>query len=119
MVGLGRIARRRADAPIGLAEQFLGGQALLRRIAPEFLPDPLMHGLGEGFGETVGQGLHQDGGIIVIGAGETLGDRLLLEAGGDHEGADVIRLAALDRRHEIRQRHPAAARRAWRAAGAR
>ena len=65
-----------------------------------------MHGLGEGFGETVGQGLHQDGGIIVIGAGETLGDRLLLEAGGDHEGADVIPLAALDRRHEIRQRHP-------------
>ena len=50
---------------------------------------------GKSFGEPVGERLHQDGGIVVVGAREALGDRLLLDAGGDDEAADIVLLAAV------------------------
>ena len=68
-----------------------------------------MHALGKGFGETIGQRLAQDRGVIVIGVLEAVGDDVLADPGGDHEGADIIGHAARDRRDEIRQRRIEAA----------
>ncbi len=64
-----------------------------------------MHALGEGLGETVGQRLDQDRGVIVVGPLEAFGDGDLLDAGRDDEAADIVLFAAFDRRDEIRQRH--------------
>ena len=64
-----------------------------------------MHALGEGLGEPVGKRLRQDLGIVVIGAGEALGDGLLADAGGHREAADEIGEAGLARRDEIGERH--------------
>src|SRR5579863_1254585 len=49
MVGLGGIAGRRADAAIGLVDQLVRRESLVRRIGPEFAAHALMHGFGEGF----------------------------------------------------------------------
>ncbi len=49
-----------------------------------------MHAFGEGFGQTVGQGPEQDGGIIILGRLERLDVRLLADAGGDDKAADII-----------------------------
>ena len=94
MVGLGRIARRRADAVVPFQDQIFGRKRLIRRVTPEFLAHALVHALGKGFGEAIGQRLAQDRGIVVIGVLEAVGDRILADPGGDHEGADIIRHAA-------------------------
>ena len=66
MFGLRGIAGRRADAAIGLGDQLVVGEILVRRIAPELLAHALVQALGKGFGETVGQRAQQDGGVIVL-----------------------------------------------------
>ena len=63
-----------------------------------------MHALGKGFRQTIGQRLAQDRGVIVIGVLEAVGDDVLADPGGDHEGADIIRHAGRSGRDEIRQR---------------
>ena len=68
-----------------------------------------MHALGESFGQAVGQRLDHDRGVIVIGALEALGHRVLADAGGDREGADIIGKPAVARRDEIGERHVGAA----------
>ena len=45
VVGLGRIAGRRADAAIGLAHQLIGGKVFLGRIAPIVAPHPLVQAI--------------------------------------------------------------------------
>ena len=67
-----------------------------------------MHALGEGLGETVGERLRQDLGVVVIGPREALGDRLLADAGGDGEAADIVGAAARHRRDEVGERDVAA-----------
>ena len=109
MVGLRRIAGRGADAFILFPDQLIVGQRLIRRVAPEFRAHPLMHPFGEGFREAVGQCLHQDGGVVVVGVLEACGDFVLAEPGGDGEAADIVGDAALLRRDEIRQRRVMAA----------
>ena len=114
MVGLGRIAGRGADAAVGLGDQRLGRKSLVGRVAPELAPHAGVHRLGEGFGKPVGKRLDEDRGIVVVGALEAPGDRLVLDPGGDHEAADIV----LAGRRNRRARHWAG-RRAFRAAGAR
>ena len=77
VVGLRRIAGRRPDAAIFSVDQLLAGKLFVRRIGPEFAPHALVHPLGKSFGDAVGQRLHQDRAIIVIGLGEALRDLLL------------------------------------------
>ena len=67
-----------------------------------------MHRLGEGFGEAVGERLDEDRGIIVVGVREALGDRVILDAGRDDEGADDSR-CAVKRPDEIGERDIGAA----------
>ena len=68
-----------------------------------------MQALGERFGQPVGQRLGHDRRIIVVGALEALGHRLLADAGGDREGADIIGKPAGARRDEIGERDIGAA----------
>ena len=105
MVGLGGIARRGADAAIGFRDQVVGRQSLVRRIAPELGAHALVHALGEGFREAVGQRLDEDRGIIVVGALEAFGDRDFLDARRDHEAAEIVSLSAVGGRDEIGERH--------------
>ena len=86
VVRTGGIARRRADALVGLVDQGLVVQVLLRRIPPEFLADPLVQALGEGLGEPVGQRLEQDLRVRVLAVPRGLE----ADPGGDREGADVV-----------------------------
>ena len=75
VVGLGRIAGRRADAAIVLGDQLLGRKGLVGRVAPELAPHARVQRLGEGLGQPVGERLDEDRGIVVVGALEALGDR--------------------------------------------
>ena len=68
-----------------------------------------MQALGKGFGQPVGQRLDHDRGIIVIGALEAVDHRLLADAGGDGEAADIIGKPARLRRDEIGERQIGAA----------
>ena len=90
MVGLGGITRRRADAAIGLADQLLGRESLVGRMAPKLAAHPRVHRLGERFRQPVAERLHQDRRIVVVGVLEAPRDRLVLDAGGDDEGADIV-----------------------------
>ena len=63
-----------------------------------------MQRLGEGLGQTVGERLDHDLGIIVVGALEAPRHVLLADARGDGEAADIIGEAGLLRRHEIGER---------------
>ena len=60
MVGLGGIARRGADAAIGLGDQLLGRERFVRRVAPELAADACVHRLGEGFRQPVAERLDQN-----------------------------------------------------------
>ena len=90
MVGLGRVAGRRTDPAIRLADQLLGRERLVGRVAPQLAPDACVHVLGRRLGEAVGERLDQDRRVVVVGRLEALGDGDLLVAGGDDEGADVV-----------------------------
>ena len=104
VVGLGRIAGRRADAAILLRDQLLARELLVRRIAPELAPHALVHALGEGFRQAVGQRLEHDA-AVVVGLVDVARQRLgLADAGRDGEGADVVGEPGLLRRDEIGER---------------
>ena len=60
-----------------------------------------MEQLGQSLGKTIGEGLDEDGGVVVAGVAEGLGILLDLVAGGDGEGAEVIGAAALERGDEV------------------
>ena len=63
-----------------------------------------MQGLGKGLRQAIGQCLHHDLGIVVVGALESARDVLLADASGHGEAADIIAQARLLRRHEIGER---------------
>lgn len=65
MVGLGRVAGRRADAVIHDLEQFLGRQALARTVAPPGGPHHPMQVLRRRLGQSVGQRLHHETAVVV------------------------------------------------------
>src|SRR3984957_14877980 len=109
VVGLRRIAGRRADAAIFFGDQFVACERLVGGVGPKFLAHALVHPLGGSFGEAVGQRLGHDRGIIVVGVLEALGDGFLADAGGHREGADIIGKAAGAWRDEIGERYIGAA----------
>jgi hypothetical protein len=108
VLGLGGIAGRGADAAIFFRDQLVVGEIFVRRIAPIFLAHLFMHAFGEGFGQTVGQGAQQDGGVIVLGRFEALDVLVFAEARRHDKAADIIGHA--DGRDEIGQRQIGAAR---------
>ena len=81
VVGLGRIARCRADAAIFLRDQRRGRQLLARRVAPELAAHALVHALGEGLGQPVGQRLEHDA-PVVVGRIDMAGERFGLADAG-------------------------------------
>src|SRR5687768_6679823 len=103
MVGLRRIAGRRADALVLFVDQTIAREVLARGVAPELLAHAFVHALGESFRDAVGQRFDHDRAIIVVGALEPLGDAYLLDAGGNDESPDPIGLAALGGSDEIGQ----------------
>src|SRR3546814_11759040 len=87
-VRAGGTAGRRADAAIVLRHQRFIGQPLVRCVGPQFLAHPLVHALGEGLGQAVGERLQQDRGIHVAGLREVAGPLLHLVAGGHHRSEE-------------------------------
>src|SRR5262249_10575667 len=101
VIGLRRIAGRWADAAILFGDQLLVVERLIAGIAPKLLAHALMQMLGKCLGEAVGQCLHHDGGVVVVGAFETLGDLVFTDSSGNGEAAYIIGKAAFARRNEI------------------
>ncbi len=66
VIGAGRIAGRRADAAIFLADQLARWTNARRRIVPQPVADMRVQPLGEALGQPVGQRLQQDVVIIVM-----------------------------------------------------
>ena len=93
MIGLRGIAGCGADAGVLFQDELVGRKLFVRRITPEFAAHAGVHALGKGFGEPVRQRLGEDRGIVVIGVLETVGDDVLADARGNHEGADIVRHA--------------------------
>src|SRR3984893_11900347 len=60
MVGLRRIAGRRADTAIFFPDHLGGGERLVARVAPELLAHARVHALGQRLGEPVGERLDHD-----------------------------------------------------------
>src|SRR5262249_52076880 len=104
VIGLRRIAGRWADAAIRFGDQLLVAEHLIAGITPKFLAHALVQMLGKRLGEAVGQCLHHDGGVVVVGAFETLGNLVLTDSRGNGEAADIVGKTALARRNEIAQR---------------
>ena len=105
MIRAGGIAGSRADAFVTFADQLVVIQRFIRIIAPQLLSDPLMHAFSEGFSQSVGQGLHHDGVVIIVGVLELHRKFLSANAGCDCKATDIIATSGLFRQHEIRQRH--------------
>ena len=103
VVGLRRIARRRADAEVLLGDQLLVGERLAGRIAPELAAHLGVHPLGEGLGQTIRESLREDLRIVVVRPRIGLGDRLLADPGRHREGTDPV-LRPTDRGDEVGER---------------
>src|SRR5579885_2681151 len=71
VVGAGRVAERRADAPEPLRDQVLAGEALLRRVP--LPPGARLQPLREGLREPVGERLDDDRPVVVVLGGEARG----------------------------------------------
>jgi len=56
---------------------------------------------GGSFGEAVGEGLDEDGGVVVVLVAEGLGILLDLVPGGDGEGSEVVGAAAVEGGDEV------------------
>ena len=109
VIGLRRIAGRRADAAIFFGDQLAARERLVGRIGPEFPAHALMHALGERFCQTIRQRLGHDRRVVVVGVLEALGHRVLADAGGHRECADIVGKTAGARRDKIGERDIGAA----------
>jgi len=89
VVRLSRVARRRPDAGISLADQLLPGESLLRSVTPELPAHAFVQALGKRLGEAVGKHLEHDR-LVIIMARLELGDARLDAARAYGEGADPI-----------------------------
>ena len=86
MIWLGRVTGRGSDAAIAFRNELLRRKPLIRRIAPVFSADALVHALGEGLGELVG-----DGGHVALDPDRAAG----FEHGGELGGEGLVDEAAL------------------------
>ena len=94
MVEASGVAVGGANAAVLLGDQVVDGQRLVARVAPELGAHALVQALGKRLGQAVGQGLEQDGGVVIM-----VGDELALlllhaQAGGDGEQAEVVGLGS-------------------------
>src|SRR5205823_1187721 len=103
VIRAGRVAGRRADAAILLAQQLLVGERLRGGVAPQLAPHPLVEMLGGGFRQAIGEGLEHDARVIIVRAREARQVLFDPEAGGDGERAEVVAHPAWPRRHVVRQ----------------
>ena len=90
VVRAGRVAGRRADALVGLGDERVVVQRLVRRVAPQLAPHQLVEPLREGLGQPVGERREQDGRVVVVGRLEARPRLVQAVPGGDRERADVV-----------------------------
>src|SRR5207247_4051828 len=112
MIRAGRIAGRRTDPAISLADQVFAAERPPFAVPP-LLARLLVQQLGEGLRQPVGQGLRHDRVVVVVLLLEALADRLNANSARDRERADVILEARGLRRDEISQRVIELVRRLW------
>src|SRR5438874_1877356 len=98
-----RVAGRRADAAILLAQQLLVGERLGGGVAPQLAPHPLVEVLGGGFRQAIGQRLEHDARVVVVLTREARQVLFDPQAGGDGERAEVVAHPAWPRRHVVGQ----------------
>ena len=104
MVGAGGVARGGTDALVGLRNQGIVVEVLVRCVSPELAAYPLVHVLCEGLREAVRQRLEHDGAVVVL-LRLVCGDALRLpDAGGDGEPTEVVAEARRLRRDEVGER---------------
>ena len=72
-------------------------ELLVRVVAPEILAHTLVQAFGKSLGQPVGQRLEHDGRVVVVAVLEQLFPLVDADAGGDGEGAHVVRGHALGR----------------------
>jgi len=90
VVGLGRVAGGWSDAVIFFRDQIVAFKGLVRGVAPMLAAHLLVHMFGEGLGQTVRQGLKENGVIIIAGVFETLRAAIFVDAGRDAETANIV-----------------------------
>ena len=94
VLGAGRIAGCRTDAGVGLGDEFVVGELLVRGVAPQVLAHALVQGFGKGFGQAVGDALEGDG-VVVVQRRHVFGFLLVgTDTGRDGKHADVVLNAA-------------------------
>ena len=100
MIRTGRIPGRRTDPAVALLDQIFDGQILRDPEAHE--PAHLaVEQLGQSLGKTIGEGLDDDGGVVVAFVAEGLGIFLDLVPGGDGEGTEVVGASAREGGDEV------------------
>ena len=90
VIGLRRIAGRRANAAIFFRDEIVIPKRLFRRIAPELAPHLRVHRFGERFRQTIAERLGHDGRVIVIGALKADSNLFFANPRRHREGADII-----------------------------
>src|SRR5690606_19612429 len=90
MLGAGRITGCRTNALVLLGNQGFVVQFFIGRISPQVASYTGMHAFGKPFGESVGQGLKHNAGVVVARIQEGLVMLLDANAPGNGEHADVI-----------------------------
>ncbi len=96
-----RVAGSRADAAILFVDQRIVVERLVAGVAPELLAHAFVQALGERFGEAVGQGLEQDGVVVVMVGFEACDVLLDPDARRNRESAEPVLLAGVLRRDEV------------------
>ena len=101
VIGAGRIARSRANAPILLLDERIAGQRLLRRKSPVSTSNRGVQVFCGGLGESIGQRLQEYRTVVIVGALE--GGRPAFDAHARRNGkrADVVAYATVFRRNEV------------------
>ena len=66
VVRAGRVARSRADSLVALCDELGIFQGFVGGVAPEFGPHALVQPFGKCFDQAVGQGLKQEGLVVVV-----------------------------------------------------
>ena len=116
VVGARRIAGRRPDAAVLLADELRDVERLVLAVAP-VAPRALVQPLGERLGQAVGERLEHDRGVGIVGGVVRRDELVRAEPGRDREGADPVVQVRLARRHEVGERLgrlPVALRACWR-----
>src|SRR5690554_6015721 len=65
-IGAGRIAQGGTNAPVALSNQVVVIKSFIGCISPELLTHPKVQQLRKSLRQTVGQGLQQNGAVIVV-----------------------------------------------------